>query len=327
MNPSHLEDLGTEPAPLAAFKRIWLLACQSEILQERPLMASRVQVSHPTFRCNGGCGSIQRVHPIAMGCFPATPSMPRVYFSEALLTLTHNVRLAGPLAMESWCTALEETHIRNGCVGHAEVTAAGLPQEVWRNLGTAVRQWWRMESATLDASNYSIQPISCTGSAASENAQGSQSMEDEVDEEQNLAGAQPANRSPPSDSSTAVSRSEVEWPGRECPACYKNCVAAVADACVGMTQLSAAGRASDFLKPQRECSPFIPDDKVKELLAERKRLDPAALERPPCAEFAAAIATPSEAQTRQYIQVGLPETQVPSHPARFASQIADTCVV
>lgn len=99
MNPSHLEDLGTEPAPLAAFKRIWLLACQSEILQERPLMASRVQVSHPTFRCNGGCGSIQRVHPIAMGCFPATPSMPRVYFSEALLTLTHNVRLAGPLAM------------------------------------------------------------------------------------------------------------------------------------------------------------------------------------------------------------------------------------
>lgn len=260
----------------------------------------RAQVSHPSFRCSGQCGTVVRLSPVSFGCFPATPTQPQVYYSEALLALTHSVRLSGPLPMEAWCAALEEIHIRNGCAAHVDIVSASLPKRVWRNLGSAVRQWWRMETATLDINQYSVQPISCAA-AAVEDLQLSEGEAEDIPEagQPALAAGESASRS------TAVNTcgSEIKGPGHQCPACYKTCVAAMADACVGLTQLKAAGRATDFLEPQRNHSPFMGDPGVKDLLLERKRLDPAALERPLCAEFAAAAATLSGRQSRLNIQV------------------------
>lgn len=109
----------------------------------------------------------------------------------------------------------------------------------------------------------------------------------------------------PGQSSTEDISRAFAGPGVTCPCCWRDCSAACADACLGLTQLRAAGKASDFMRPNLRYSPFMEDEEVKATLALRKNLDPAALERPACSQFSAAAATASDSQQRLYVQVML----------------------
>lgn len=276
----------------------------------------RAEVAFPAFRCSG-CSASVTLDPIAFGCFPATPHRPMVYFSESLMVLTHEVSLAGPIAMTAWTSALEEVHLRFGCVADEALTAERLPQKIWRNLAVAVRQWRRMDAASHDANRFGIQAIPSAltlaagqGSDMSERAQHSnQQAEHAAWQPQGTAGLQEAALSHVEDTVMTVAAEQeaatvtTGGPTHQCPCCWRTCVAAVADACLGLTQLTAAGRASDFLEPKLPYNPFIPDREVKRLLSVRKELDPASLERPVCADFTAAALTASEPPKRLHVQV------------------------
>lgn len=117
----------------------------------------RTDVPAPDYRCSG-CGSSCTVDPVSMGCFPGTPERPLVYYSEALMRLTHQITLASPTSMVAWTGALEEIHNGNGCVSAEQRTR--LPQKIWRNLSVAVRQWRRMDAATHDINKLGVPPLS-----------------------------------------------------------------------------------------------------------------------------------------------------------------------
>ncbi|EIE18372.1 hypothetical protein COCSUDRAFT_26709, partial [Coccomyxa subellipsoidea C-169] len=119
-------------------------------------ISGRTEVSPPAFRC-GGCSAAFTVDPVSMGCFPATPQRPLVYYSGALMLQTHELSLASPTSMVAWTSALEEVHVRNGCVPYGQLS--GLPKNIWRNLPVAVRQWRRMDIATHDLNRLGVQPI------------------------------------------------------------------------------------------------------------------------------------------------------------------------
>lgn len=280
-------------------------------------ICGRTDVAPPAFRCCG-CSASHTVDPVSMGCFPATPQRPLVYYSGALMLQMHEVSLAGPMSMVTWIRALEEMHVRNGCVPDEELKS--LPRKVWRNLPVAVRQWRRMDVATHDINGLGVQPISpeAVQNSEHEDAEVGQLLPHGSSQGQS-AGVPAASRAEtlslesqmvPSSAVTEQGMSACCLASRasggptvQCPSCWRTCVAAVADACLGLTQLRAAGKASDFLKPNLPYSPFIPDPEVKALLAQRKDMDPAALERPVCSQFVAATPTAADTQMRLYVQV------------------------
>lgn len=311
-------------------------------------ICGRTPVPCPSFRCSG-CSAAVRVDPISMGCFPATPQRPQVYFSEALMVLTHSATVSGPTSMVAWISTLEAVHARNGCIPDDQMS--GLPEEIWRNLGVAVRQWRRMDAATHDINGLGVQPITPEatlltdaedqreGNSLEESteplhvasaqvpapsspiivhaaAQPSQPEQSPTQPEQGRSQQQPdrlpAQGHAPGNATVAPATRAVGMrgvrrvcggPGHVCPCCWRTCIAAIADACLGLTQLRSAGRASDFLQAILPYSPFIPNAEVKAHLAERKQMDPAALERPMCSQFTAATATAADTQLRLYIQV------------------------
>ena len=94
-----------------------------------------VTVNSPELQCR--CGCHVSVHPIAVGCFPATPSRPEVWYDNQLLALTAAAQHAGPLAIQAHCSALKELYKFNGL-------DPGRPA-LWDNLGMAAQQWTRVE--------------------------------------------------------------------------------------------------------------------------------------------------------------------------------------
>ena len=273
------------------------------------------------------------------GVLPSHPSAAAPILLSAADVPDHEVSVAGPLAMESWARALEELHIHHGCVV-PDTQPKSVPDQVWRNLAVAMRQWRRMDATTQDVSRLGVQPISPgavrdTVLANSMSAMGlSQQQPDEhaaheaarSDQRQlletQLGDDQSGASQPQSAGLPQVSRGDTmigelaqRTIGEEnhvsgaltalCPACWRECTVASADACLGLTQLRSAGTASDFLQPSLPHSPFIPDDKVKERLAIRKSLDTSALDRPGSSEFTAASLTASDQDKRLYVQVKL----------------------
>ena len=70
------------------------------------------------------------------------------------------------------------------------------------------------------------------------------------------------------------------------------------NACYGIPRLRAAAGNLHSLQPFYADGPFVPDDKVKDLLTERQGLDRALLDPPACSDFKAAqpLGKPSPAQ-------------------------------
>ena len=60
------------------------------------------------------------------------------------------------------------------------------------------------------------------------------------------------------------------------------------DACLGLTRLRAAAKSSHGLTSTFTDGYFVPDDQVKDLLAERTQYDRSLLDPPSCVEFKAA---------------------------------------
>ena len=287
-------------------------------------ICGRTEVAPPAFRCCG-CSASFTVDPVSMGCFPATPQRPLVYYSGSLMQLTHQLSLASAVSMVAWTSTLEEVHVSSNCVPDEQLI--GLPKQIWRNLPIAVRQWRRMDVATHDINRLGIQPISPEAvlSSETEDLEASQPPPQGSNTGQSTglpAAAQADARCHSSETSTDRVAAGRETPAQDtcasyqvsrasggptivCPGCWRTCVAANADACLGLTQLRAAGKASDFLTPKLPYSPFIANEETKALLAQRKDMDPAALERPVCSQFVAATPTASDTQLRLYVQVGI----------------------
>lgn len=228
--------------------------------------------------------------------------------------------------MEAWCNTLEAMHEWNGCTQSTQSDGSGEhggPQRVWRNLGMAAQQWQRVVTSAEDLDRYNITHI---GSALREQ-QGSQiaapaspltrhSSGDEprearaaeqgaprglgsggVDEDEQAANAEQAA---PADQAW---EGPFNGPTCQCPWCWRTCQAAMADACLGITHLKAAGRAADAIKPLQLQTPFVDDSRMKDLLVQRRNLDPASLERPTCSQFVAASKDFSARQDCLHMQV------------------------
>ena len=85
--------------------------------------------------CN--CHKYVAVHPISVGCFPATPSRPEVWYDNQVLALTVTAQLSGPTAVQAQCAALKQLYLFN-CPDTGRAA-------IWNNLGEASRQWQRVE--------------------------------------------------------------------------------------------------------------------------------------------------------------------------------------
>ena len=94
-----------------------------------------VTVNSPEFQCRCGCHIA--VHPISVGCFPATPSRPEVWYDNQLLALTAAAQHAGPTAIQAHCSALKQLYKFNGLDSGRSA--------LWDNLGFAAQQWKRVE--------------------------------------------------------------------------------------------------------------------------------------------------------------------------------------
>ena len=277
-----------------------MLSASSEQQLLYVALEGRVPVPHPVFKC-AGCEGVHIAHPTSFGCFPATPTEPQVVYAASLLQLTCKVGNAGPLPMEAWCNALEALHQWNGCIEPDGSVAHGGPQRVWRRLSMAAQQWQRVATSAEDLTRYSIQPIS---RVAHEQGQ-FPTQEQRTDMEQERETAPEASGSPANngDQQPAEALGPFIGPTRQCPSCFETCQAAMADACMGLTHLRAAGRAADAIQPLQQQTPFVADEEIKELLVLRRDLDPASLERPMCSDFLAASKGFSDRQARLHMQV------------------------
>lgn len=288
-----------------------MLSASSEQQLLYVALEGRVPVPHPVFIC-AGCEGVHTVHPTSFGCFPATPTEPQVVYAVSLLQLTCKVGIAGPLPMEAWCNALEALHQWNGCTEPDGSAAHAGPQRVWRRLSMAAQQWQRVATSAEDLTRYSIQPISRVaheqpgGQAAAPASPilgQSPTQEQRTEQEQETAPeahGSPANHA---DQQSAAAWGPFIGPTRQCPACFETCQAVMADACMGLTHLRAAGRAADTIQPLQQQTPFLADEEIKELLVDRRDIDPASLERPMCSDFLAASKGFSNRQARLHMQV------------------------
>ena len=298
----------------------------------------RVTVPVPQSSC-ALCGSLDFVHPVMAGAFPATPARPQFCYAIGLLALAHEVCLAGPMPREALCSALEQMHVMNDCTA-GQVSGKGSVC-IWRHLGMAADQWWRIERASKDLSQYAVQPISpvqdardqadclevsgahqapgihsaATGGPANRRAQGTgqpaanAAGQHAADGDQQMAsgsreaegGMSGAQEEP--QPSAALRSAFPGPPSGDCPCCYRSCAGAMADACLGLTHCRAAGSASDFLAPHHAGSPFIADEITRARLTERRGVDPASLTRPSCSDFVAASSGLSERARAYHIQV------------------------
>lgn len=77
-------------------------------------------------------------------------------------------------------------------------------------------------------------------------------------------------------------------PCGRCPCCHRTCASASADACLGLKRFRNVARASQGLAPANLQTPFVAEAQVQQQLERHGKLDPAALERPACADFKAA---------------------------------------
>ena len=102
-----------------------------------------VTVDNPEYMCCA-CGRHTAVHPISVGCFPATPSRPEVWYDDQLLALTAAAQHAGPLAVQAHSAALQQLYLFNGL----DLSRPA----VWDNLGMAAQQWKRVEVCTFPCS-------------------------------------------------------------------------------------------------------------------------------------------------------------------------------
>lgn len=272
----------------------------------------RVLVNHPVFRCTA-CDEVHIAHPTSFGCFPATPTEPQICYAVSLLQLTCRVGLAGPLSMEAWCSTLESMHAWNGCSDSDSSAAQYGVAKVWRNLSMAAQQWQRVVSSAEDLDRYNITQIGSSvddqpGDAVAENRA-------ELTGQNAAASCNPVQGPPQSpghdgldDDQQATSAEQAcqchfSGPTNQCPCCWRTCQAVMADACLGITHLKAAGRAADAIKPLQVQTPFVEDSAIKELLVRRRDIDPASLERPTCSEFVAAAKGFSDRQARLHMQV------------------------
>ena len=271
----------------------------------------RMSVSHPVFRCTAYDG-VHVVHPTSFGCFPATPTEPRICYAASLLQLTCKVGLAGPLSMEAWCNTMEAMHEWSGCTDSNSSGSGRGTRRVWRNLGMAAQQWQRMVNSAEDLDRFNITHIGSqreqlrdqiappAASVARQDSGDGPSESREADE-----GPAPGGF----DGDERAAQAEQAWEGpfigptNQCPCCYRTCQAVMADACLGITHLRAAGRAADAIHPLQLQTPFVEDSRMKALLVQRRDLDPASLERPICSQFVAASKGFSTRQDRLHMQV------------------------
>ena len=234
----------------------------------------RVTVPVPQFSC-ALCGSLDFVHPVMAGAFPAT--LARRY-AIGLLALAHEVCLAGPMPREALCSALEQMHVTNDCTA-GQVSGKG---SVWRHLGITADQWWRIERTSKDLSQYAVQPISLvqdardqadclevsgtqqapgirsagTGGSANRTAQGTRQPAADASgqrasdgDHQMASGSREAEggmrgaKEEPQPSAALRSAAFPGPPSGESPCCYPSCAGAMADACLGLTHYRAAGSA------------------------------------------------------------------------------------
>ncbi len=90
----------------------------------------------PEYKCSA-CNKTVNLHPVALGCFPATPSRAEVWYDHELLAATSASQHAGPTAIQAHCSALQQVCLYNGF-------GTGKPS-IWTNLGPAAEQWRRVE--------------------------------------------------------------------------------------------------------------------------------------------------------------------------------------
>ena len=74
---------------------------------------AHVTVDKPTFMC-GKCSAQISLHPLSIGCFPATPSRANVWYDTQLLVVTSAAQHSGPTAIQAHCAALKQRHTFNG---------------------------------------------------------------------------------------------------------------------------------------------------------------------------------------------------------------------
>ena len=98
-------------------------------------ITGHVTVNTPVFQCRCGCNV--SVHPISIGCFPATQSRQEVWYDNQLLALTAAAQHAGSLAIQAHCSALKELYKCNSL-------DSGRPA-LLDSLGMAAQQWNRVE--------------------------------------------------------------------------------------------------------------------------------------------------------------------------------------
>ena len=96
----------------------------------------QLEVSLPQYRCVS-CQHTLTVHPVDVGCFPATPLRAEVWYDRQLLSLTSACQMSGPSAIQAHCSALQQLHMQNGF-------GPGKPA-VWNNLATATQEWRRIQ--------------------------------------------------------------------------------------------------------------------------------------------------------------------------------------
>jgi hypothetical protein len=191
--------------------------------------------------------------------------------------------------MEAWCKVLETMHQHSGCAEEAVPISMGIfnGDKVWRNLGMAAQQWQRMADSAECLDRYNITHIAPTTDKGSRDMQQLNTTEGgEMEEAKEIRGTL-----------------GFDGPTRQCPCCWRTCQGAMADSCLGITHLRTAGSAADSIQPLQPQTPFVNDAVIKELLIERKDVDPSALERPACSDFVATSKGFSERQQRLHIQV------------------------
>ncbi|MGH3055792.1 MAG: hypothetical protein ACRDL7_12535, partial [Gaiellaceae bacterium] len=215
----------------------------------------RAAVSHPVFRC-AACGDQRVAHPVSFGCFPATPTEPQVVYDRSLLYLTCKVSQTGPLAMEAWCKSLEALHQYSGCAPEATPTNPGSSDghKVWRNLGMAAQQWQRVADSVHNLDRYGVSHIAAQPEQPTAHHDDMPGGADELDAGQHGEAEEGQMEMAADDARLTM---EFNGPMRQCPCCWRTCQAAMADACMGITHLRAAGCSADMIQPLQPQTPFV----------------------------------------------------------------------
>lgn len=107
-----------------------------------------VQVTLPHFDCSQ-CRNRSVLHPVSLGCFPATPSAPTTFFDERLLQWIRALQRHSPLSTSAWTAAVSHMHARNGF-------AAAKPA-VWANFGNALAEWRLLQDLVWSDTSLDIQ--------------------------------------------------------------------------------------------------------------------------------------------------------------------------